>query len=387
MPNPLERTDDRGAVRRMTEAWLDRDARAELDTPALLVDLDRVDANIARMAAIMRERGVALRPHAKTHKSIAVARRQIAAGAVGLTVATIGEAEVFADGGIEDLFIAYPVLPVGPKVERLRRLAARCRLGVGADSVESVAAIAAVATPGSARLRILIEIDSGGARSGVLPVAAGALARRAADLGLDVTGVFTHAGQGYADPARRSDAADEEVAGLSIAADSLRHVGIEPAVISAGSTPTAVLSARDPVTEERPGTYVYGDRQQTVLAGEPTGFDGSVALVVAATVVSHGTHGGFLIDAGAKILTKDVAPYLAGHGVVLGYPDAVLTRVNDHHGIAEVPAGTARPAIGEVVLIVPNHVCPVVNLVDELLVVQGGHLVDRWPVDARGRNG
>jgi len=367
------------------DTWLDAVARAGLDTPVVLVDVDRVDANIARMAATMRERGVALRPHAKTHKSLEVARRQLAAGAVGLTVATIGEAEVFAAGGIDDLFIAFPVIAGAAKAERLRALAARCRLSVGLDSVEGVEALAA-AFRGEAPARVLIEIDSGGARSGVLPEAAGALARRAVDRGLDVRGVFTHAGQGYADPARRSAAADEEVAGLAMAAESLRREGIEPAVVSAGSTPTAVLSARAPVTEERPGTYVLGDRQQTVLAGEPSGFDESVALVVAATVVSHGTRGGFLVDAGAKVLTKDVAPYLAGHGVVLGYPDAVLTRVNDHHGTAEVPAGTARPAIGEVVCIVPNHVCPVVNLVDELVVVSGGRVVDRWPVDARGRN-
>ena len=173
---------------------------------------------------------------------------------------------------------------------------------------------------------MLIEIDAGGARSGVRPEAAGALARQAVDRGLNVVGVFTHAGQGYADPGRTSIAADEEVSGLAAAADALRAEGIEPEVISAGSTPTAVRSARAPVTEERPGSYVFGDRQQTVLAGNPAGFDHTVALVVASTVISHGTRGGFLLDAGAKSLGKDVAPYLVGHGAVLGYPDAVLTR-------------------------------------------------------------
>jgi D-serine deaminase-like pyridoxal phosphate-dependent protein len=157
-------------------------------------------------------------------------------------------------------------------------------------------------------------------------------------------------------------------------------------VISAGSTPTAPLSARPPVTEERPGTYVFGDRQQLVLAGDPEDRSGTIALVVAATVVSHGARGGFLVDAGAKVLGKDTAPYAPGHGAVLGYPDAVISRVNDHHGVAEVPDGTPRPEIGEVVWIVPNHVCPVVNLVDELEVVQQGRIVDHWPVDARGRN-
>ena len=333
----------------------------------------------------MGARGIALRPHAKTHKSVAVARRQLAAGAIGLTVATIGEAEVFAANAVEDLFIAYPVVAAATKAARIARLAGACRLSVGVDSIEG-ARILAGALRGSPGASVLIEIDAGGARTGVSPAAAGALARTVSDLGLSVTGVFTHAGHSYAGPDRRSLAADDEVAGLSVAANAMRAAGIEPAVVSAGSTPTAVLSARLPVTEERPGTYVFGDRQQRALAGEAADSLESIALVVAATVVSHGTRGGFLVDAGAKALAKDVAPFLVGHGSVLGYPDAVLTRLNDHHGTAEVPAGSPRPRIGEVVLIVPNHACPVVNLVDEMLVVKGGQLVDRWPVDARGRN-
>lgn len=371
----------------MTATWLEPEATARLDTPLVVVDLDRMDANIERMAALMRDRGVALRPHAKTHKSLQVALRQVAAGAVGLTVATIGEAEVFAAGGIEDLFIAYPVLAAGPKAERLGRLAERCRLSVGADSIEGVTALASAFRGAVNAPAVLIEVDSGGRRSGVLPDGAGDLAIRGIDAGLRVIGVFTHAGQAYGGPERRSGAANEEVEGLAAAAESLRASGIEPTVISAGSTPTASLSARPPVTEERPGTYVFGDRQQLVLAGDPSDDAGTIALVVAATVVSHGARGGFLVDAGAKILGKDTAPYAPGHGLVLGYPDAVLSRVNDHHGIAEVPAGAPRPAIGDVVWIVPNHVCPVVNLVDELVVAQGGRIVDRWPVDGRGRNG
>ena len=370
----------------MAAAWLDGDALAQLETPAVLVDVDRVDANIERMASFMRARGIALRPHAKTHKSVEVARRQLAAGAIGLTVATIGEAEVFAANDISDLFIAYPVMATGSKGVRLIRLAERCRLSVGVDSIEGATALAGAFRGSASQPSVSIEIDAGGRRSGVEPEAAGSLARRVADLGLPVVGVFTHAGHGYAGPDRRSVAADDEATGLSVATEALRAEGIEPTVISAGSTPTAMLSARPPITEERPGTYVLGDRQQNALAGaRPDQFD-SVALVVAATVVSHGTRGGFLVDAGAKSLAKDVARFLEGHGSVLGYPEAVLTRVNDHHGIAEVPDGTPRPAIGEVVLIVPNHVCPVVNLVDELVVVQGGRVVDRWPVDARGRN-
>jgi D-serine deaminase-like pyridoxal phosphate-dependent protein len=173
------------------------------------------------------------------------------------------------------------------------------------------------------------------------------------------------------------------MAGLAAAADSLRAEGIDPIVISAGSTPTAVMSAAGVVTEERPGTYIFGDRQQAALAGTP--FD-DTALMVAATVVSPGPRHGFVIDAGAKILAKDVAPFLDGHGSVLGYPDAVIERVNDHHGVVELPPGSARPAIGSIVWVMPNHVCPVVNLVDEYVVASGGRIVGRWPVDARGRN-
>ena len=366
----------------MTRAFLDADAMAELDTPIVVVDLDRADARIVAMAVTMRERGVALRPHTKTHKSLAFARRQLAAGAAGLTVATIGEAEVFADDGIGDLFIAYPVMARGPKADRLRRLAERCALSVGVDSVEGVEALA-TAVRGSVAPAIVIEVDVGGARTGVPPDRAGSLARYAVGLGLTVRGVFTHGGHGYAGRAERLAAADDEVTGLTAAAESLLAAGVEPVVISAGSTPTAELSARGAITEERPGTYIFGDRQQAFLAGQALD---DTALLVAATVVSHGSGGGFVVDAGAKVLAKDVAPYLAGHGTVVGYPDAVIARVNDHHGLVELGADAARPTIGEIVWIAPNHVCPVVNLVDEYVIAQGGRVVDRWPVDARGRN-
>jgi D-serine deaminase-like pyridoxal phosphate-dependent protein len=366
----------------MSDDWLEADARARIETPAVVVDLDRADANIARMAAYMGDRGIALRPHAKTHKSLEFGRRQLAAGAVGLTVATIGEAETFADGGIHELFIAYPLIVDGRKAERLRQLTERSTLSVGVDSAAGAATIAAAVKGAARRPRILVEVDCGGRRTGVLPEAAGPLARRCQALGLEVGGVFTHAGQGYAGPANRANAADEEVAGLTAAAASLRSEGIEPVVVSAGSTPTATLSARGAVTEERPGTYIFGDRLQAAIAGDS--LDG-IALVVAATVVSHGTRGGFVIDAGAKILAKDVAPFVAGHGAVLGW-DATIDRLSDHHGVVELPDGAPRPAIGEMVLVVPNHVCPVVNLVDEYLIARHGRLVDRWPVDARGRN-
>ena len=368
----------------MAEPWLDADARGRIETPAIVVDLDRVERNIDRMATAMGDRGVALRPHAKTHKSLEFGRRQLAAGASGLTVATVGEGEVFAAGGFDDLFVAYPVIASGRRAERLRDLGERCALSVGVDSAFGAGTIAAAVHGAARQPRVLVEINCGGRRTGVRPEDAGALARHCRALGLVVIGVFTHGGHGYAGHDARPGAAADEVSGLTVAAAALRAEGIEPMVVSAGSTPTAVLSASGAVTEERPGTYIFSDRQQAILAGESV--DG-VALVVAATVISHGTETGFIIDAGAKILGKDVAPYLAGHGEVLDWGGASVARIYDHHGVVELAAGAERPAIGTIVWVAPNHVCPVVNLVNEYLVARGGHLVDRWPVDARGRNG
>jgi D-serine deaminase-like pyridoxal phosphate-dependent protein len=360
-------------------------ARAGIDTPALVVDLDRMEAAIARMAGAMAERGVALRPHAKTHKSLEVARRQVDAGADGLTVGTIGEAEVFADGGIDDLFIAYPLVPLGPKAARLRALAARARLRVGVDSETGARAVAEALEGDRGDVRLLVEIDSGGRRSGVAPDRAGAVAQVASDLGLTVIGAFTHGGHGYAGPEARIDAADDEVRSLTQAADALRSVGVEPTVVSAGSTPTAIASARGAVTEERPGTYVFGDRQQVALGAIERD---AVAAVVAARVISvNEAARRFVVDAGAKMLGKDVAGYLAGHGEIPELGGAVVARVADYHGIVDVPADSPLPDIGQVVMVVPNHICPVVNYVDAFLVARGGEVVDSWPVDARGRNG
>ena len=256
-------------------------------------------------------------------------------------------------------------------------------MSVGADSVAGLEALAGAVQDADRPPRVVIEIDTGGARTGVAPDRAGSLARRASQLGFLVAGAFTHGGHGYGGVEARPAAAEDEVAGLAAAAASIRAEGIEPTVLSAGSTPTAILSARGEVTEERPGTYVFGDRQQAALANEQ--FE-DTALMVASTVVSHGAGRGFVIDAGAKVLGKDVAPYLRGHGSILGFPEAVIERVNDHHGVVLLPAGQPAPEIGSMVWVMPNHVCPVVNMVDEYVIASGRRIVDRWPVDARGRN-
>lgn len=359
---------------------------AVLDTPVLVIDLDVVERNAARLATDMAERGIALRPHAKTHKSIELGRIQLAHGAVGLTVGNLGEAEVFAGAGFTDLFVAYPIWAVGDKAARLRALHAEVQLdlSVGFDSVEGAARLAAAVAGLPRRLPVLLELDPGNRRTGARPEDAGAIASAAERAGLEVRGVFTHGGHGYQSPEASITAGEDEVRSLTIGRDALRAVGIEPSVISAGSTPTRYTAARSPVTEMRPGTYLLGDRQQWVLGAQPS--DG-VAAVIAATVVSTAVEGQIVVDAGAKALTKDVAPYLEGHGAIPAYPDAVIERVSDYHGIVHIPAGASSPDLGEVVAIVPNHICPVVDLRDSFLATRRGTIVGTWRVDARGRSG
>jgi D-serine deaminase-like pyridoxal phosphate-dependent protein len=230
-------------------------------------------------------------------------------------------------------------------------------------------------------LEISIELDSGERRSGVRPEETVAVARAADAAGLRVAGLFTHGGHSYARPGAAEAAAIDEHDVLDAAARALTDAGFEPAVLSAGSTPTALRSAYPPVTEERPGTYVFGDRQQVGLDGVASH---EVALVVAATVISTAIPGQVILDCGAKALSKDRPDWLPGHGVLPGYPGAWIERVFDYHAVVRVPEGGPRPRLGEVVTVVPNHVCPVVNLSRELVVVRDGRVLDRWAIDARG---
>ena len=357
-----------------------------LDTPALVVDLDIVERNAARLANEMAGRGIALRPHAKTHKSPELGRIQLAHGAVGLTVGNVGEAEVFAESGFTDLFIAYPVWAVGAKATRLQALHAAegLDLSVGFDSIAGAERLAAAVSERARPLPVLLELDPGNRRTGAEPARAGEIGAAAVRLGLELRGIFTHGGHGYASPEAAERAGADEAAALTMARDALRAEGIEPRVISAGSTPTQYSAAQSPVNEMRPGTYLLGDRQQWALGAQPS--DG-LAAVVAATVVSTAVDGQVVVDAGAKALTKDVAPYLEGHGAIPAYPDAVIERVSDYHGVVRIPTGTPAPGLGEVLAIVPNHICPVVDLRDNLIAARDGVVVGSWPVAARGRSG
>ena len=340
-------------------------------TPYVRVDPEIVDRNIVAMQAFCDSRGIALRPHVKTHKSAEIAARQLAAGAVGLSVATVGEAEAFADqvaAAGKDLFLAYPV---AADVPRVRAVAARVPLVVGVDSVEGVRRAA------DSGVAVSVEIDSGLARSGVAPQDAAALAEEARALGVPVRGVFTFPGHGYGVGRVRADAAADEARTLRAAAAGLCATGVDDVVLSGGCTPTAALTGAG-VTELRPGVYVLMDAGQLAL-GAAT-YD-QVALTVRATVVSDAVPGQVVLDAGAKLLGMDRPAFVDGHGLLPDYPRARIARIWEHHGVVEVPDGAARPRLGERVTVVPNHVCATVNLVDEL--VAGDEV---WPVTARGRN-
>jgi D-serine deaminase-like pyridoxal phosphate-dependent protein len=363
-----------------------------LDTPTVVVDIGRVERNIALMAQTLADRGVALRPHAKTHKNIEIAKLQLAAGAVGLSVATLAEAEFFSRNGVDDLFIAYPIWARGPKGHRLRELhEAMCArngggaLSVGCDSAEAAIALGEAMSGSKYELPVLIEIDSGGHRSGVPPEAAPIVAKSVAAAGLSVRGVFTHGGHSYGGVEATTAAAKDETDKLTAAGDYLAQAGFDNLVISAGSTPTAVFSASAPVTEERPGTYVFGDRTQ--LAIGPVGWEG-VALTVAATVVSVACRNEtwwFAVDAGSKILGSDRVEWLPGYGIIPDYGNTIITRLYEHHGVCDVPAGFDLPVVGQILQIVPNHVCLVVNLVESMLVERDGELTnERLIVNARG---
>ena len=366
---------------------------AEITTPEVLIDVDILDRNIARMAAATQARGLRLRPHAKTHKVLEIAERQLAAGAVGLTVATIGEAEVFADAGVKDIFIAYPLWVTARQAARLRGLAEVCSIAVGVDSAESASFMGRNLEADAGRITVLVELDSGHHRSGVRPEEAAAVARAAAAAGLDVAGVFTFPGHSYA-PGMPMAAALQEDEALRKGAAELSAAGFTVRTVSGGSTPTALLDTADSpdlataATELRPGVYVFGDAQQFELGRCETA---DIALTVAGTVVSHhgtaaGEPGRFIIDAGSKVLGSDRPAWATGYGRLLDHPDARITALSEHHATVEWPQGLALPDRGERLRVVPNHVCLTMNLVDEVSVVREGALAGRWAVAARGRN-
>jgi D-serine deaminase-like pyridoxal phosphate-dependent protein len=346
-------------------------------TPYLKVDPVRMRHNIRRTAERAASAHVALRPHVKTHKCVEVARLQLGAGAAGITVATLGEAETFARHGFDDIFIAYPLWLDDVSARRMRDLVEMATLTIGVDSPTGAA------TAGKHlghRVSALVEIDSGHHRSGVQPGDAGSLAQTADRAGLDVRGVFTFPGHSYA-PDQVGRAAVDEAQALTEAAESLRAAGIVPTVISGGSTPSLAGADTDVLTELRPGVYVFGDAQQWELG---TMSPDDIALTCRSTVVSH-SGGRLVLDAGSKALGADRASWATGYGRLLAHPEARIVLLSEHHAVADL-GDAPLPAIGSRVDVVPNHVCNAVNLANGLHVEDAGVLTV-WPVVARGQNG
>ena len=354
-----------------------------LPTPSLVLDEAKLERNIAAMADFAAGSGLSLRPHVKTHKSIEIARRQVAAGAAGITVATISEAEVFAAAGFTDIFIAYPLWLDADKSARLRRLLttaldqASTPLLIGVDSIEGARQLAQAATGLLDRLAVLVEVDSGHHRSGVPAPQAGEVASAAGQAGLDVAGVFTFPGHSYS-PAGRRAASLDEGRELAAAVASLAGVGMSARIVSGGSTPSAEFADPKVLTELRPGVYVFRDAQQWEL-GMSSPAD--IALSLRATVVSNRS-GRLMADAGSKVLGADRAAFSTGFGRLLDHHAARITALSEHHATI---TGVDLPP-GSQITVVPNHVCIAVNLADEYVVMRDGAVVGRWPVDARGAN-
>jgi D-serine deaminase-like pyridoxal phosphate-dependent protein len=337
----------------------------DIETPALVVDRERLTRNIEQMA--QNTDGVALRPHAKTHKCAQIARLQLDHGAVGLTVATLLEAEAFADAGAPSIFIAYPFWAGGEtRRARIDKLRERVDLRIGVDS-------AAAARQLPAGQQVLIELDSGQHRTGVQPKQVQALAADCLRMGLDVIGAFTHPGHAYDEPGNPPKAAADERAVLAAAGADIEALTGKKPELSGGSTPTAYDGATAPLTEVRPGTYVFGDRQQMRLAGRTVD---DIALVVAARVVSTPRPGEAVLDCGSKALSKDRPPWLEGHGLIIEAPDAVIDSLTEEHAVVQGISAN----VGDLVRVVPNHVCTVVNLARELVVTDNGVVSDVWPL-------
>jgi D-serine deaminase-like pyridoxal phosphate-dependent protein len=358
----------------------------DLDTPVPIVDITRLERNITRMAERVGATGTDLRPHVKAHKTRQVAERQLARGAIGLTVAKLGEAEAMVDAGFEDVFIAYPLV-TPPKVRRLLDLIDRARVRFTVDSAAGARVASDVLGPVGVTVEVIIEIETGNGRTGVQSEAE---AVELADLvdslpGLRVAGVLGF-GPGYVDgEAAQRELARQESTIAASAAQAIRAAGHDGArIVTVGCTPTSPFSAEHPeVTEVRPGVYVYYDCKQVSL-GAATLDD--CALTVLATVVSTPAPRRYILDAGMKALAGEDYGW-GTHGRLLEHPDVLITRAAEEHGIINLADDVADPKlrVGDRVRIVPNHACGCSNMHDRVVAVDGEQVIETWPVIARGR--
>ncbi|WP_181706404.1 D-TA family PLP-dependent enzyme [Chthonobacter rhizosphaerae] len=349
---------------------------AEIDTPAVVIDVDRAMANIARAQAYGNAHGLPLRPHIKTHKLPFFAHAQMERGAIGITVQKIGEAEVMADAGLTDIFLPYNIVGAD-KLKRLRALADRVALSVTADGAATVAGLSAAFADAGRPLSVLVECDTGMGRCGVqTPDEARALAEAidAAD-GLAFGGLMAYPAVGKP---------HETQAFFAETLAELARAGLEANVVSNGGTPDLWRAHEvTAATEHRPGTYIYLDRYQVARG---VGTEADCALTVLTTVVSRPTSTRAIVDAGSKALTSDTLG-MTGFGAVVEVPGVTVSALSEEHGFLDLSAAPNGLAVGDRVRILPNHACVVSNLFDVVHLVSGDRVVDVLPVAARGRVG
>jgi D-serine deaminase-like pyridoxal phosphate-dependent protein len=345
----------------------------DLETPSVIIDLDRVERNLERWQDHCDRHKLGNRPHIKTHKLLELARRQVELGAIGIACQKLGEGEVMADGGLADILIPYNLL--GPaKLARARALAGRVALRVTCDSLPVAEGLSQAFAGAGRPLGVLIECDTGALRCGVgTPEAAVELAQSIDRLpGLRFDGLMTYPAPGGQPAVRAFIAATRAL---------LARHGLEAAIVSSGGTPDMWRAHEvEGVTEHRAGTYVYYDRMQ-VRAGAAT-FD-DCALRVLTTVVSRPTADRAILDAGSKSVSSDLGG-LDGYGLIEQYPQARIAKLSEEHGHVQLGEG-GRPKLGERVTIIPNHCCVVSNLFDEVVGVRGDEVERRFRVAARGR--
>jgi D-serine deaminase-like pyridoxal phosphate-dependent protein len=369
---------------------------SDLRTPSVLIDKTRLEQNVDRMQAAAAARGIRLRPHAKTHKSPDLARVQIARGAAGICCAKLGEAEVFASAGIEDIRLPYPINPAN--ADRVLRLLDRTRLSFIVDDADVARSWSGLMRVNQREVDVLVKVDVGFHRCGIDPDGRGAaeLVARVAELpGLRFRGLLSHAGHAYGAGTEGEIAAiaATEARTLTRLAEEVARLGPRVEEISVGATPSARFSLQqDGITELRPGNYIYFDRTQVGL-GAATWDD--CALTVLARVVSRPAADRIILDCGSKTLSTDQARAFAGapgFGVVFANLDTprpddslLIERLSEEHATVRVLGAGCALKIGDLVRVAPNHACVVSNLVDSVWLVNGETVLDELPVAARGR--
>ena len=357
---------------------------SELDTPALIVDLDVMERNLSRMAEYCRRHNLRLRPHTKTHKIPELARKQIESGAGGITVAKLSEAEVMIDAGLNDLLIAYPI--VGPaKTARLASLAERAAITVSLDSAEAARGISA-ALHGT-KVDVLVEMDVGFKRCGVSnETEALQLAQTISSLpGLNFQGLMFFPGHFGVEPDQRAVLRAQVNQLLDRCVETFDRAGLPIAVMSGGSTPSRYESDQfHGVNETRPGTYIFNDRNTVGVSAATLD---ECALSVLVTVVSTSVSDHAVIDGGSKTFSSDRYQVEdgSGFGHIKQDPAAEIERLTEEHGHINVSQSDRKYTIGERLNVIPNHVCSTVNLHDEIYGVRGEQVETVWRVAARGK--